>query len=142
MNKKLLVWIVAALAVSAVIALLILPATGSRGSASSGTFPASKQVSNSELRDLIAKGVRLVDVRTAAEYGGGHIAMVLPVMRELRKLRPDVECVLLALTTGYGRAVHAGERPMGYRNFLHLIDAAAATRWGQQLRGANKGERR
>ncbi len=74
MNKKLLVWIVAALAICAVIALLILPASGSRGSASSGAFPASKQVSNSELRDLIAKGVRLVDVRTAAEFGGGHIA--------------------------------------------------------------------
>lgn len=70
-------------------------------------------------------------------YGGGHVAMVLPVMRALRLLRPDIECVLLALTNGHGRAVHAGERPMGYCNFRHLVDAEAATRWGQQLRGAN-----
>ena len=72
MNKKLIVWIVAALAVSAVVALLILPANGR--TASAGVFPASKQVSNAELRDLMAKGVRLVDVRTAAEFTGGHIA--------------------------------------------------------------------
>lgn len=74
MNKKLLVWIVAALAVSAVIALLILPAAGKEGSVASGSFPASKQVSAAELRDLITKGVRLVDVRTAAEFDAGHIA--------------------------------------------------------------------
>lgn len=74
MNKKLLVWIVAALAVCAVIALLILPAAGNKGSAAAGSFPESKQVSNAELRDLIAKDVRLVDVRTAAEFDAGHIA--------------------------------------------------------------------
>ena len=75
MNKKLIVWIVAALAVSALIALLIVPAGGNKGSTTAaGSFPASKQVSNAELRDLIAKGVRLVDVRTAAEFDAGHIA--------------------------------------------------------------------
>lgn len=71
MNKRLIVWIVAALALCAVIALLILPAAGG---GTAGAFPASKQVGNAELKDLIAKGVRLVDVRTSAEFAAGHIA--------------------------------------------------------------------
>jgi rhodanese-related sulfurtransferase len=72
MNKKLILWILGALATCAVVALLILPAVGRTTAA--GPFPASKQVSNAELRGLVAKGVRLVDVRTAAEFSAGHIA--------------------------------------------------------------------
>jgi phage shock protein E len=72
MNKKLILWILGALAICAVVALLILPAVGRTTAA--GPFPASKQVSNAELRGLVAKGVRLVDVRTAAEFSAGHIA--------------------------------------------------------------------
>jgi phage shock protein E len=71
MNKKLIVWIVAALALCTVIALLILPAAGG---GTAGAFPASKQVGNAELKDLIANGAKLVDVRTSAEFAAGHIA--------------------------------------------------------------------
>ena len=70
-------------------------------------------------------------------YGGGHISMVLPVMQQLRFLAPDVECVLLALTTGYQRAQTAGEQPLGYKDFLQLVDAPAALRWGETLLGNN-----
>lgn len=70
-------------------------------------------------------------------YGGGHISMVLPVMRELRRLRPDVEISLLALTMAHAKALRAGEKPLGYKNFLHLADADAVRRWGRQLEGAN-----
>ena len=70
-------------------------------------------------------------------YGGGHISMVLPVMRELRKLCPDAQITLLALTMAHARALHAGERPLGYKDFLHLSDPAAVQRWGRQLQGAN-----
>lgn len=72
MNTKLIVWIVAALAVCAVVALLIVPAAGT--GAATASFPASKQVSGPGLRDLVAKGARLVDVRTGPEFAAGHIA--------------------------------------------------------------------
>lgn len=70
-------------------------------------------------------------------YGGGHIAMILPVIQALRNLQPDVQCVLLALTTGHARAVLAGEQPLGYRDFLHLCDPEAAAHWGRQLHMGN-----
>ncbi len=70
-------------------------------------------------------------------YGGGHITMLLPVMRALRERTPEVDCRLLALTTGHARAVAAGERPMGYKDFLHLVDAPAALDWGRRLSEGN-----
>lgn len=70
-------------------------------------------------------------------YGGGHIGMVLPVMRELRRADPSAECLLMALTTGHRRAVQSGERPLGYRDFVHLFDQEAVDRWGRRLLGAN-----
>ena len=70
-------------------------------------------------------------------YGGGHISMVLPVMKQLRMLDPHVECVVLALTTGYRLAQTAGEQPLGYKDFLHLVDAPAALQWGEILLGNN-----
>ena len=70
-------------------------------------------------------------------YGGGHISMVLPVMKQLRLLDPHVECVVLALTTGYRLAQTAGEQPLGYKDFLHLVDAPAALQWGEILLGNN-----
>ena len=70
-------------------------------------------------------------------YGGGHISMVLPVMHQLRLLDPEIECVLLALTTAYPLATKAGEQPLGYKDFLHLVDAPSAVRWGEILLGSN-----
>jgi UDP-N-acetylglucosamine 2-epimerase len=75
-------------------------------------------------------------------YGGGHIAMVLPVIQELRLLAVEVDCVLLALTTGYARAQKAGERQtsmqvLGYKDFLHLVDEQEALQWGEKLLGRN-----
>lgn len=71
-------------------------------------------------------------------YGGGHIGMVLPVMRELEALLPGVQCQLLALTTGHLRA--RAERPdaLGYRDLLHLVDADAARAWGERLGEGNR----
>ena len=69
-------------------------------------------------------------------YGGGHIAMVLPVMAALR--RRGVECQLMALTTAHRNAVQAGEQPLGYRDFLHLVDRDAVLARGQQLAQGNQ----
>ena len=70
-------------------------------------------------------------------YGGGHIGMVLPVMRELEALLPGVDCQLMALTTGHRRA--KAERPTarGYQDFLHLVDADAVRVWGERLSEGN-----
>lgn len=71
-------------------------------------------------------------------YGGGHTSMVLPVIRALRAARPEVECILLALTTGWGRARAEGFEPLGYKDLLHLAaDAEAVLAWGERLRAGN-----
>ena len=69
-------------------------------------------------------------------YGGGHVSMVLPVIAALERRVPDVQCRVLALTTGHLRACAA--RPtLGYRDFLHLVDAGAARTWGERLSVGN-----
>ena len=70
-------------------------------------------------------------------YGGGHSAMVLPVMKQLRLLAPETDCVVLALTTAYAAAKKAGEQPLGYKDLLHLVDAEQALRWGELLLADN-----
>lgn len=70
-------------------------------------------------------------------YGGGHIGMVLPVMRELESLLPGVDCRLMALTTGHLRAKATRPDALGYKDFLHLVDAGAARAWGERLSEGN-----
>lgn len=70
-------------------------------------------------------------------YGGGHIGMVLPVMRELESLLPGVDCRLMALTTGHLRAKATRPDALGYKDFLHLVDAGAASAWGERLSEGN-----
>ncbi len=70
-------------------------------------------------------------------YGGGHVAMMLPVIAALREVAPDLECTLMALTTGHARAVAAGVPALGYKDFLHLVDAPAALAWGGKLGEGN-----
>lgn len=69
-------------------------------------------------------------------YGGGHVSMVLPVIRELERLHPEIDCVLMALTTGHQKA--CAVRPtLGYRDFWHLVDSQAARAWGDKLSQGN-----
>lgn len=70
-------------------------------------------------------------------YGGGHIGMVLPVMRELETLLPGVQCKLLALTTGHNKAKAVCPDALGYKDFLHLVDADAARAWGERMSEGN-----
>lgn len=64
-------------------------------------------------------------------YGGGHISMVLPVMRALRAQVPGVHIDLIALTTAYEAARVAGEKPLQYVDLMHLADATSAAQWGR-----------
>ena len=58
-------------------------------------------------------------------YGGGHISMVLPVMRALRAQVPTVHIDLIALTTAYEAARAAGEKPLQYVDLMHLVDVTS-----------------
>lgn len=66
-------------------------------------------------------------------YGGGHITMVLSLMKALRKQHPGIQLEVIALTTAYATALAAGEKPLGYAELQHLADAAFANEWGQKL---------
>jgi hypothetical protein len=69
-------------------------------------------------------------------YGGGHVSMMLPVIAQMERSCPDVDCVLMALTTGHLRA--KAQRPtLGYTDFLHLVDEQAAISWGERLSAGN-----
>lgn len=70
-------------------------------------------------------------------YGGGHITMVAPVVRELA-LR-GVECHVLALTTGYRKAQQLGLQPLGYRDFSHLVPSLERVlEWGAERLSGNQ----
>ena len=66
-------------------------------------------------------------------YGGGHIAMVLPVIRALRRKMPDVQVDLIALTTARKAAEAAGEPARGFADFVQLADPAFVAEWGARL---------
>jgi len=59
--------------------------------------------------------------------------MILPVIEALKTQAPALTCVLLALTTGYAKAVAAGVSPLGYKDLLYLVDVDAAMHWGRRL---------
>lgn len=68
-------------------------------------------------------------------YGGGHVEMVLPVMRALRAQVPGVDARILALTTAAGVARRAGEQPLGFRDFCTGERGERALAYGEQLLG-------
>jgi hypothetical protein len=69
-------------------------------------------------------------------YGNGHIAKIAPVVKALEA--QEVTCSVLALTLGYQQAQRLGLSPLGYKDFLHLVDADKALRYGQMLWPENR----
>lgn len=57
----------------AVVALLVVGAAVALFQPKGGALPASGDITNESLRDLVGRGARLVDVRTKVEFAGGHI---------------------------------------------------------------------
>lgn len=53
-------------------------------------------------------------------YGASHIAKIAPVVRRLESW--GIECLVMALTTGFEKAKQLGLSPLGYKDFLHLVD--------------------
>lgn len=52
-------------------------------------------------------------------YGAGHIAMVLPVVRELMRRHAEWRIDLMALTTAAHEARRQGFKALGYKDFSH-----------------------
>jgi hypothetical protein len=69
-------------------------------------------------------------------YGNGHIAKVAPVVKALEA--QEVACSVLALTLGYQQAQRLGLNPLGYKDFLHLVDAGKALHYGRMLLSENR----
>lgn len=55
-------------------------------------------------------------------YGAGHVAMVLPVIREMQQRHPDWHIDLMALTTAAHEAKRQGFAALGYRDFAHWYE--------------------
>ncbi|MDH4426000.1 MAG: hypothetical protein QE495_06075 [Acidovorax sp.] len=68
-------------------------------------------------------------------YGNGHIAKVAPVVHALRER--GVRTKVMALTLGYRQARRLGLDPVGYKDFLHLVDAERAQAYGNRLLPGN-----
>lgn len=77
----------------------------------------------------------------AVAYGGGHIAMLLPVLDELRRRHPRWRLRLLALTTARRAAREAGWDAQGYASLLSLLspqERERALRLGGELLDDNQ----
>ncbi|RZU47275.1 hypothetical protein EV700_0229 [Fluviicoccus keumensis] len=66
-------------------------------------------------------------------YGGGHVAMVLPVAQAM--CEAGAEVLVLALTTAYARAQAAGLPVIGFRDLVDPVADAEALAWGRELAG-------
>ena len=64
-------------------------------------------------------------------YGNGHIAKVAPIAHALRER--GVRTKVMALTLGYRQAQRLGLDPVGYKDFLHLVDSEKALAYGRGL---------
>lgn len=64
-------------------------------------------------------------------YGGGHVAMVIPVAQRLKEL--GVEVLVLGLTTAYQQAKNAGLNVVGFKDIIDLGKDVAALEWGSRL---------
>lgn len=69
-------------------------------------------------------------------YGNGHITKVAPVVKALEAM--NIQCWVLALTLGYAQAQRLGLKPLGYKDFLNLIDSDRALAYGRMLWPENR----
>jgi hypothetical protein len=69
-------------------------------------------------------------------YGNGHITKVAPVVKALEAV--GVQCWVMALTLGYTQAQRLGLKPLGYKDFLDLVDSDRALSYGRTLWPENR----
>lgn len=137
MQKKWIVWGLVTVAVAAVVASLLIPRSGP---ASGSAWPASGEISNAQLSDLVGRGARLIDVRTAAEFAGGHIerAENVPIgdLPAVAAAWDKAKPVVVYCQTG-SRSLNASQylRAQGFADVYNL--SAGISRWdGKVVQGA------
>jgi len=138
MNRKML--IIAAVTALAIVGLAL--AMVPKGAAP-GSLPPSGDVTNQQLRDAVAGGARLVDVRTAAEYAGGHIAgaenVPIDAVPTEAGAWDKAEPIALYCATG-ARSLNAYEflKAQGFAKVYNLAQGVAA--WdGEVVTGTTSG---
>ncbi|MBK9441735.1 MAG: hypothetical protein IPN53_10635 [Comamonadaceae bacterium] len=67
-------------------------------------------------------------------YGSGHVKMMVPLAQAL-SARPDIECVVLALTTAAPVARAAGLKVIQFKDFVTEADAPTLERGRQLMQG-------
>ena len=95
-------------------------------------FQSGGRVSGDEARKLIAKGARLVDVRTVGEYRGGHIegALNIPVQEltsRVAELEPKDKPIIVYCASG-NRSARARGVLKG-AGFTAVSDLGAIDNW-------------
>jgi phage shock protein E len=134
--RTILIAVVVVLLAVGAIALAFVPKAGTG-------LPASGNVTNAAAQDLIARGARVIDVRTTAEFSAGHIAGAENVPVEdvptaaagWSKAAP----IVVYCATG-ARSLNAAEylKAQGFTHVYNLTAGVAA--WdGQLVTGAASG---
>jgi phage shock protein E len=134
--RTILIAVVVVLIALGAVALVAVPKGGS-------SLPASGDVANAVLRDVVARGARLVDVRTAAEYAAGHIegAENVPVEDVPTAAGAWDKAAPIAVYCATGaRSLNAAEylKAQGFTRVYNLSSGVAA--WdGALVKGAGSG---
>ena len=69
-------------------------------------------------------------------YGAGHIMKVSPVFKAMQAR--GYCCLVIALTIGHSKAKQLNLEPVGYQDFLHLVDAKRVLVVGAGLQNGNQ----
>ncbi|MDZ4179969.1 MAG: rhodanese-like domain-containing protein [Coriobacteriia bacterium] len=120
-----------------ILALVIVVGIGAAVALSSGD-PAPGLIGNAELRALQAGGVRVVDVRTAAEYAGGYIpgAENVPMSNlevAARGWDPAAPTALYCATGNRSETAANTLRALGFEAVYDLAGGIAA--WDGEMAG-------
>lgn len=138
---KLLTWVVPLASLAACSpAASVQPATARESAAAaSATSEPSVIVDVEEARRLVARGVKVLDVRTPAEFAAGHLPGALNIPydeldRRAAEVGPASTPVLLYCRTGRRSGIAA--RTLRAKGFTELYDLKAYELWARAERPA------
>lgn len=131
-------WIVGALVLAALVALLVVPRGGTNPVATASVGAGSGNITNAQLLQLARGGALLVDVRTPVEFAGGHIegAVNVPVdtIQQASAAWDKSKPVVVYCQTG-ARSLNASQylKAQGFAHVYNLSQGVSA--WDGQLVG-------
>jgi len=137
-RRNIAIAVVVVLIAVAGLALSMIPKGGT-----SGPLPPSGDVTNAQLREIVAGGARLIDVRTAPEYQGSHLSgaenVPIDTVPTASGAWDKNAPIVLYCATG-ARSLNAFEylKAQGFTHVYNLTQGIAA--WdGQTVTGAESG---